>query len=384
MLFSEEDFERKKDTTDVDKRKKLAARMRGLAQEPKDWSRAELIDRLGRFAKFTQDKSSNICELKVKEGISMSIDEVKILNELFKRISEVTKVDMSSAGVTDDHMQLIVNEGFKNLRHLKELLVVHNQLTSSSVMTITNHFSKLSRKLEVLDVRENSAMTYEDGYRLYSALGSIKLLNGLDIAFMKSDEDNRVELNFSSKDIRIVEVGIICGLAGQLSHVTTLNLRSNRITAKGLHHIVDMLKKTERIRSIDLSLNPVTNDALDTSAVERLAHFAQKRKQLLYAHLEGVVLDAAVQERLSQALQVNRSVAGGNESTYFSKYLENLIISKAKPKAKVDHTEYEASLDDLDIHFIKKNRLPICTLDVYDKGYAFNWRPQPKELLDDK
>eukprot|EP01031_Cornospumella_fuschlensis_P027003 gene27003-32624_t len=91
MLFSEEDFERKKDTTDVDKRKKLAARMRGLAQEPKDWSRAELLDRLGRFAKFNQDKSSNICELKVKEGISMSVDEVKILNELFKRVSEVTK-----------------------------------------------------------------------------------------------------------------------------------------------------------------------------------------------------------------------------------------------------------------------------------------------------
>lgn len=316
----------------------------------------------------------------MKDGFSLSTEEVKVICELCRRVNEIQMIDMSSCGATDDHMQVIINEGFKNLRHLKELYLSQNQLSASTITSICGHFPKLYRKLEVLDLRENSSMTFDDGSRLFHALPGITLLNGLNVALMHSDEDSRISYDFSDKDIRIMELGIICGLIGQMARIQTINLRSNRITAKGMHYLLDTVKKYPRIKCIDLSHNPITNDSTDFSAVERLLHFVQKRTHLTTVLLDGIVFDETLRERIELSLMVNRSVEGTADGYHFSKYMDKLIRAKAKPKVKSAIADWEPRLDEVDEAFIRSNRLPICTITTTDVGFNFAWREQPKEV----
>eukprot|EP01039_Chlorochromonas_danica_P003825 gene3825-4176_t len=379
-VFSEDDFERKRDVPDAEKRKKMAAaKARGLAIDPKDWSRAELMDRLNRFAKFSQDKVAGTCSLKIKTGFALSTEEVKVICELCKRINELQVIDMVNSGVTDDHLQIIVNEGFKELRHLKELYLNQNQLTSSSITTLCGHFPKLYRKLEVLDLRENSAMSYDDGHRIYTAMNGIHFLNGLDIALLKSDEETRTTFDFSNKDVRIMEVGIICGLIGHMSRVQSIILRNNMITAKGAHYLIDIIKKYPRVKSIDLSYNPVTNEMTDVSAVERLRNVVQKGTHLLDVRLDGVPMDESLRQGIELSLQVNRSVEGTRDGYHFTRFVEDLIASKAKPKVRSAIESWEPTLDEVDESFVRSNRLPIGLLKVSDSGFGMIWKSQPKE-----
>ena len=123
----------------------------------------------------------------VVEGKRLLSEDAAAIVELFRRFTEVQRISLHNCNLSDETFipilegrliclmsssfpLFIVNIyiGTKNLRHVKQVSLQHNQLGSQSVSAIIGRFSTSNRPLESLDLRSNS-LSAEDGIALYKA-----------------------------------------------------------------------------------------------------------------------------------------------------------------------------------------------------------------------
>jgi hypothetical protein len=498
--FSESDFERKRDVVDTETRKKQAMKARGLKLEPKDWSKAELLNKLANFARFTQDKQSSIADLQFIENSTISGEELKIVDELFRRVTEIQTITLHHCNLTDDMLTKLLDNSFKQLRFVKSLSLCNNSLTYLSVETLIDAFAQRRRfRLESLNVRGNN-MKFEDGQRLVMQMSYLKSLNGIrineilqnrtpekvesssdeesedDIADivkakkkqqqkspLESDElmkdlEQKAFASWSTKgkattkravnivgvgagsnpyistpknslllpnqDIKVVEVGIVVGLMqscrGRIRHI---KLDHNQINAQGFFYLLDFVRNNSEVSSLDLSYNPITNNGTNLTVVESLWKYIQSKKSLTHVNLEGVVMPQTLMESILLSVQVNRSVTYSlQNNNRFSEFLQRSMHMKAhpsrvpvkyrNPQCRYDYDpmmfmksevgtiggseglieapsaaatasfvppmssdDYVQGLfDPPEQEFFVHNRLPVCGVDLTNKGFKLQWR----------
>lgn len=126
---------------------------------------------------------------------------------------------------------------------------------------------------------------------LLKGLPIIHELNGLAVGELRQDRDND-HLNFQQCQLRTPELGIVCGLVGELLYynvaIRKIDLSRNLLDCECLHKLVDCLIATACVQELDISYNPLTNNGTDLSGVQRLQEFARSSKQLLVVNINGI------------------------------------------------------------------------------------------------
>lgn len=357
--FTEGDFERKKLSEDSAKRRQNAnSKVKGLKLDPSQWTRQELIDKLNGFAHFSVDDKSGVGTIS-SEGRRLLSEDILVLLEIMRRVTEIQTINLSGCGLTDAIFAQILNPGLAGLRHLKELRLQSNLLGTQSVKGVISTFSKLSRKLLVLDMQFNS-LGFEDGKALFAAFsGHIQELNGIPIYEILQQESGTEVLSLPDKAMRLAELGIVCGMAHTLKHCHTINIPRNRINALGLLYLIESISDIPRVRNLDLSNNPLTNDGADFTGIEKLLKFTKGSTQLLRVGLGGVLVPASREdEALSHSLMANRAVAGHSDGYYFNKFALSLIQRTAKPRRVDQLADWQGKVNELDLAFVKANNVP--------------------------
>jgi hypothetical protein len=363
--FGNKDFEHKKLSADaVKKRQNAIAKVRGLKQEPKEWSRTELLQRLQAFAKFTLDDKTGSGTVTVRDKRMLG-EDVQVLLEVMRRITEIQSLTLAGCSLTDEALAQ-VSVGLGGLRHLRHLDLRSNLLTKASVDLVCRMFSKLTRKLSVLDMQFNP-LTVQDGRALFNAFSpspqaAIKELNGLPMAELMSDDLIEV-LSLPDKNLRLAELGIVISLIPKIPRLHTLDLSRNSIDSEGLNALTKVLRKANKVSSLDLSDNPLTSEGLDFSGLEDLVKYAKENTLLTHVKLEGVIFPSPQkQEQLQLSLMANRAVyrqkRGGSTGRYFNEFARDLIRSKAKPQTGLlDMEHWQGKLTQLDLAFIRLNQV---------------------------
>lgn len=300
----------------------------------------------------------------------MLSEDVQVLLEIMRRVTEIQTVNLSGCGLTDEIFKHILDPGLVGLRHLKELRLQSNLLTNLSVEGIVHSFSKRSRKLDVLDLQFNS-LIFEDGKSLFSAFSSsIGELNGFPVGLITKEQSGMQVLDVSNRAMRLAELGIVCGLMQQLKKLHTVNMAHNRINALGLTLLVGVLKSVHHVTNIDVSDNPVTDDEKDFSGVTALLLFAKSSTQLQRVGCEGMLkLGSKEESALAHSLMANRSVTGHLDGSYFNNFARALIERKAQPPKRDQLTTWHGKVSELDLPFIKQNSVPhrVVTVAVSDQ-----------------
>lgn len=177
--FSEDDFEKKKEAIDPELRKKRnAARLKGLQLDPKEWTKSELMEKLGKFAIYYQDKKTGSGEITLLDGMQVMNEQLSVINELLRRTTEIQRIHLPNCNLTDEYFKTLLDNGLKHLRHLKELNLSNNQLSTKSVKEIVDYYGGLNRnKLMKLNMKGNTTLTFEDGRLLYRIFPYLESLN---------------------------------------------------------------------------------------------------------------------------------------------------------------------------------------------------------------
>lgn len=375
--FGESDFERKKVSADSAKRRQSAmAKVRGLKLDPSQWTRQELIDKLNGFAHFSVDEKSGIATLS-SEGRRLLNEDVQVLLEIMRRVTEIQTVNLSGCGLTDDVFKQLLDPGLVGLRHLRELRVQSNLLTSASVDAIVHSFSKISRKLVLLDMQFNS-LVFEDGKNLFSHFASsINDLNGFPMGSIMQDASVLEVLDVSNRGLRLAELGIVCGLMEQLKKLNTINIASNRINALGLSLFVQALRNVKHVVNIDISHNPVTDEERDFIGVGALLAFAKTSTQLQSVKCEGILKESSKEESaLTHSLMANRSVLGHSDGSHFNKFAMALIERTARPSRRSQLAQWQGQVNQLDLDFIKNNSVPHRSVEVVHADQSLSGRDE--------
>lgn len=306
-------------------------------------------------------------------------EDVQVLLEIMRRVTEIQTVNLSGCGLTDEVFKQLLNPGLVGLRHLKELRVQSNLLTSVSVDAIVQSFSKISRKLVLLDMQFNS-LDFEDGRNLFSHFSSsITELSGFPMGTIMQEASVMEVLEVSNKSLRLAELGIVCGLMEQLKKLTTVNIASNRINALGLSLFVQTLKKVKHVVNIDISNNPVTDEEKDFIGVAALLAFAKSSTQLQRVTCAGVLKDNSKEESaLTHSLMANRSVLGHTDGSHFNKFAMALIERTARPSRRDQLAQWQGQVNQLDLEFIKNNSVPHRSVEVL---HADRSRSRKDEIL---
>ena len=158
--------------------------------------------------------------------------------------------------MNDETFALLCNS-FKNLRHLKSLILPYNLLTSTSISVLIANYAASARRLEVIDVRDNNNVTEDDGRRLYASFSnSIRILNGMEIRDIKVNRAPIMDL--SLRRLRSSDVPIIIGLINSLGNsCVELNLSKNLLDAKSLIQLCPLIKTLKALVKYDFSFNPL-------------------------------------------------------------------------------------------------------------------------------
>ncbi|KAJ1410918.1 hypothetical protein B484DRAFT_455747 [Ochromonadaceae sp. CCMP2298] len=360
--FGSKDFEHKRLSADAAQRRQNAiAKVRGLAVEPSDWTRTELLERLKVFAKFSLDTKSGSGTLSVQDKRMLS-EDVQVLLEVMRRFTEIQSITLVGCSLTDEALAQI-SVGLGGLRHLKHLDLRSNLLTKASVDLVCRTFARLSRKLVVLDMQLNH-LSFQDGTALHAGFAqSVQELNGMPTAQMATDQLS--VLSLPDKALRQAELGIVCALIPGLVRLHSLDLSHNRIEAQGLLSLVQVLRKTNKVHSLDLSHNPLTNGG-DFSGLHELLLYAKGDTLLTQVKLEGVTFPSAQKEQqLELSLMANRSVCRQKKDGYFfNEFARDLIKRKAPPRRVLAATLWEGGVSKLDVGFIKLNHVKQPQVDL--------------------
>lgn len=187
--FAENDFDRKRDVIDPEQRKKALMKARGIKTDPKDWTKQELMAKILEFGKFTTDRKTNSATLALHEEAKITSEEIKIIDELFRRVNEIQILILNKCHLTDDYIEALFTGYFKQLRFIKEVQLCKNNLTMRSIDILIEAFARRTRfKLEILDLRGNSQLAYEEGWKVLFGFPYLKALNGIEVKSILSKD----------------------------------------------------------------------------------------------------------------------------------------------------------------------------------------------------
>eukprot|EP01034_Spumella_vulgaris_P027573 gene27573-34316_t len=308
--------------------------------------------------------------------------------DMKKRQSAIAKtVKLNGCFLTDEVLAGII-EGLKNLRHLKELSLVSNLITTLSIRALVKAFSKLTRKIEILDLRSNSLLNYEDGAELFKAFHHAKVLNGINLELYNKLYSG-LSVDLSNLNMKLCEMGILGSLLQILPHITELDVSTNMINSRCLYCLVEAVMFRPRIISLSLSHNPLTNDGTDFKGLDHLVMHLRRRHQFSAVALEGIQhIPPKTQAAITQALQVNRSIKGLNDGYYFNKFVTAHIERKTAEKEAASVTStarsqaalssWEPKYDVIDQDFVRVNKIPDLTVSVVEDDIILKKKAFPK------
>jgi hypothetical protein len=393
-IFSESDFEKKRESVDPEQRKKqLQAKIRGLKLEPKDWTKQELFEKMANYFQIVYENSQSslgapssssasspnkvgiVSEINIINGVKLTNDEIIIFNEFCRRNTELRNINLSNAGINDDYLKLIL-QGCKNVKFIKCLCLNHNLLTMAGLEEIAGAYGGITqdkrKRLEKVTLQGNTQLSYDNGYSFVQSMLSIDQINTIPISELKKEANKIHSWNLASQDIRLFELGIICFLLKTyLAKVEELSLSSNQITPKAMHHLLDcIIRSVPTCHTLNLSYNNVTNNGYDMSAVKKLITFLQSSKQFQYVYLDGVSeISKETIESINRSCSVNRSLDRNQNNFYFfNDYMKELIAAKGKTRETSFQNRkdlllgWQPSFNEIDEDFIRRNRLPVCDI----------------------
>lgn len=333
-------------------------------QKPKDWSKEELLEKLKAFAQFSLDKSSGSGLLAVKDKRLMS-EDYEIIIEVFTRFTEVQHVTFNKCYLTDESFVELL-AGFKNLRHLKSMLMPYNMLTSATVSLIIGTYSGISRRLEALDLRDNVGVVEDDGRRLFAQFGThIRMLNGIEISTIKNARNPVLELN----DLRLKapEMAIAVAFMSVLGNVVQeVRMSHNLLNPRCLVMLANKLKEMRNCAKVDLSFNPLTGmQGNDLSGARELATMIRTTSHLTQVNLTATRVPRDIIDNINRSLQVNRTLgnSGASGGSLFLGYVNNLIDKRAKPAPENPLKTWKPKFC-VDVVFSRLNRISIRDVEV--------------------
>ncbi len=327
-------------------------------QGPQDWTTDELKSYIRGFATFNVDKDTNIGEVFIN-GKKILEEQITILSELCKRFSEIQIMSIKRCYLNDSSLLQLIDV-LKFLRHLKVLDLSYNALSKVSINLIISSFSKTRNKLVSLDLRNNTFEKENDGYDLYNAFErTITSLNGINI---KESRLKVTNLDLSSQQLRLPEVGILCRLLNDSRsfNLSEINLSNNCVNSYGLELLSEVLVDKKNILKLNLSQNPLNNNNMAPilSGITKLMHSVALNKYIQYiAFSPNLNVPQDILERIENSLMVNRSRVLVLTTNFFADYIEKRIRYGAPPFARNKLEGYEPDFDDLDITFTRMNRV---------------------------
>lgn len=365
--FSEDDFKEKVKMTAADQRRLGLAKIQVAPKNklPSEWTRAELIEKISITSRFSQDKVTNLAEIVVTDGNKIKPDDWKYYVEVFKRITEIYSVSLTRSNLTSSLFGEVLF-GLSHLRHLKELYIDSNNLESSTIDDLINFFTQSRRKLEVLSIQNNPKLTFQDGFKLFDVFSSLTKFNRLNLSefvqrdkfttnnrtvrFEESEGSNKAEeeedekepeffdiansnivdsLTLFNCEIKLLELGFICGFLSRNKNIKKLHLKNNKINSECLIHLVQYLQTKNQITYLDLRQNPLSqpsptqliNYSLmsmqeqlfyqepDKHGLNYLLHYVQSETNLLNIDFspDSITIDNYL-ESINRSLSVNRSI----------------------------------------------------------------------------
>lgn len=269
--------------------------------------------------------------------------------------TEVQHITLEKCFLTDELFATLISE-FKNLRHLKSLVAPYNMLTSASVSLLIESYGSSSRRIEVLDLRDNVGITEDDGRRLFVVFSPIiKTLNGIDIFEIKRAREP--VLNLSSLRLKAPEMNIVIGLWGLLGNtVVELNLSKNLFDHKALVLFANYLKTAKRVTTIDLSFNPLTGlQGNSMSGIKALVATIRATSHLESVNLTATRVPVESVQAINRSLEVNRTLPIASKPLFLQH--ANALIRKAASPPRVNHLADWKPKFAVDVVFSKINRI---------------------------
>ncbi len=378
--FAEKDFDRKKQHNDsMQKRKNAIAKARGLHLNPKDWTRQELLEKVAGIGKFTQDKKTGVGEMIVANKRLLN-DDINVMLELIRRTTEIQTISLYNCGLSDEEFEKLCTVGLKSLRHLKQLQLIQNQLTSKSVEVLINTFIRSTRQPLHIDLNGNN-LIFNDGVELYRAFPLIKILCGIPLSDIKS-HPHLTLMDLHDCNLKFAEIGVVSCVVAEMKNLNELNLAKNNINSLCLVQLIDFLETAPNINKLDLSYNPITTMGTDLAGLERLVIFVKNTTSLTQINLDGVEIPLVTKNKILQSLGVNRSVQGDASGYHFNKHMKEILIAKEKPEkrpnANVANWKPKFVLDH---EFVKVNRIPVCLVEFDGNDIILTRKEYPKNKL---
>ncbi len=343
---------------DKKKKKKNKKGKRGKdkgEKSPNEWSQTEFLERIGPLGKFELNRMTGRGILACS-GIRLNPENLAVICECFRRHSEVQLVSFKKCFVSDDIFATLC-ASMQNLRHLKQLNMTQNILTSVAVERAINDFAGLKRSLEELDFRENM-IDVDDGTALYEAFKhSIVELNGVPIKATLKDR-SATTADLRDRKLKLPEVAIVCGVMVDSRHLERLNLSNNFIDSKGALLIAETIPKCKSLRYLDISKNPMTNRSTDDSGVSALRDAVGASTKVLEMNIRDCGADPKLVENTERSAMVNRSVDSVKHDSYnfFTKYI-NTKLDKLKQKPPENPYEHLEPAFEIDPDWIRRQKL---------------------------
>jgi len=310
-----------------------SASKKGKNENPMKWTKEELLDKVKKIGKFTLDDITGAGKLDII-GKRILVEEQIVLKELCRRFTEIQTISIKKNFLNDSTFAAL-SDSFIDLRHLKMLTLSDNILTIESVQILIDKFSKLSRKVEHLDIRNNN-ITGVEGLemmaKLYKAFPFILTLNGIKVLSIKRDKDDNTILDCNNCRLKYTDLIIVVKLLQECPHIDTVILSNNLIDSKGGLYLCEQFKdKLYNVSKIDISFNPLTEEDKTNTVIE---HFMQMLR--LATHITEFKCDGNklytqdIKNRIDRSCSVNRAGKLSKTPNFFSQWITQKLEASSK------------------------------------------------------
>lgn len=244
-------------------------------------------------------------------------------------------------------------------------------LTSISISLIIENYGSSSRRIEVLDFRDNSGVTEEDGRRLFAVFSPIiKILNGINVMDIKKNRNTILDL--SNLRLKSPEMNIILGIMEILGNIVLeINLSKNLFDHKALLIFSNIIRTYRYLTKIDLSYNPLTGlQGNNTTGIIEIAKSIRETNHVINFNLIGTRVPLDYIQAINRSLEVNRTLPIAQQPLFLH-YTNNLIKKNASPP-RTNYLENWKPKFAVDIIFSRINRIAERDVDVNENDINNN------------